>query len=85
MLALVEQIHPKLIKELGSLHHILHQLQIVLLILDILLFQINNYKRIKMIIINLLKLTFSHVFESTMVLPLGYELPCFDFKIYYLK
>tara|TARA_B110000285_G_C14721189_1_gene422255 strand:- start:251 stop:517 length:267 start_codon:yes stop_codon:yes gene_type:complete len=43
VLPLVEQIHPKLIEELGSFCHILSQLQIVLFIYDILRFPINNY------------------------------------------
>ena len=43
VLPLVEQVHPKLIEELGSFCHILSQLQIVLFIYDILCFPINNY------------------------------------------
>jgi hypothetical protein len=43
VLPLVEQIHPKLIEELGSFRHVLGQLQIVLFIDDILRFPINNY------------------------------------------
>jgi len=53
VLPLVEQIHPKLIEELGSFRHILSQLQIVLFIHNILRFPINNYadKKIDLFVI----------------------------------
>jgi len=69
VLPLVEQIHPKLIEELGSFRHILSQLQIVLFIYNILRFPINNFR---------------YIFESTMVLALRYQPPCSDLKILYI-